>query len=68
MSRDNLIEGYKINKPPTFPIFSNTEPTAKDEYSIQTFLFQVRSAQQDVTDQAVRNALISSLQGLLLSL
>ena len=63
MSRDNLVEGYKINKPPTFPTFSGTEPTPKDECSIQTFLFQVRSAHQDVTDQAVRNALISSLQG-----
>ena len=63
MSRDNLVEGYKINKPPTFPTFSGTEPTPKDECSIQTFLFQVRSAHQDVTDQAVWNALISSLQG-----
>ena len=39
------------------------EPTPKDECSIQTFLFQVRSTRQDVTDQAVRNALISSLRG-----
>ena len=52
-SRDNLYEGHKINKPPTFPTFSGTEPTPKDECSIQTFLFQVRSARQDVTDQAV---------------
>ena len=63
MSRDNLYEGHKINKPPTFPTFSGTEPTPKDECSIQTFLFQVRSARQDVTDQAVRNVLISSLRG-----
>ena len=63
MSRDNLVEGYKINKPPTFPTFSGTEPTPKDECSIQTFLFQVRSALQDATDQAVQNALISSLRG-----
>ena len=63
MSRDNLVEGYKINKPPTFPTFSGMELTPKDECSIQTFLFQVRSARQDVTDQAVRNALISSLRG-----
>ena len=63
MSRDNLVEGYKINKPPTFPTFSGTEPTPKDECSIQTFLFRVRSARQDVMDQAVRNALISSLRG-----
>ena len=62
MSRDNLVEGYKINKPPTFPTFSGMEPTPKDECSIQT-LFQVRSARQDVTDQAVQNALISSLRG-----
>ena len=44
MSRDNLVEGYKINKPPTFPTFSETELTPKDECSIQTFLFQVWSA------------------------
>ena len=61
-SRDNLYEGHKINKTPTFPTFSGTEPTPKDECSIQTFLFQVRSARQDVTDQAVRNVLISSLR------
>ena len=63
MSRDNLVEGYKINKPPTFPTFSGTEQTLKDECSIQTFLFHVRSAQQDVMDQAMLNALISSLRG-----
>ena len=62
-SRDNFFDGNKINKPPTFPTFSGAEPTPKDECSIQTFLFQVRSARQDVTDQAVRNALISSLRG-----
>ena len=57
------MEGGKISKPPTFPTFSGIEPTPKDECSIQTFLFQVRSARQDVTDQAVGNALISSLRG-----
>ena len=62
-SRDNLYEGHKINIPPTFPTFSGTEPTLKDECSIQTFLFQVRSARQDITDQVVCNALISSLKG-----
>ena len=62
-SREYLLEGGKISKPPTFPTFSGIEPTPKDECSIQTFLFQVRSARQDVTDQAVRNALISSLRG-----
>ena len=61
-SRDNFFDGNKINKTPTFPTFSGAEPTPKDECSIQTFLFQVRNA-QDVTDQAVRNALISSLRG-----
>ena len=58
-----MFDGNKINKPPTFPTFSGAEPTPKDECSIQTFLFQVRSAQQDVTDQVVRNVLISSLRG-----
>ena len=62
-SRDNFFDGNKINKPPTFPIFSGVEPTPKDKCSIQTFLFQFRNARQDVTDQAVRNALISSLRG-----
>ena len=62
-SRDYLLEGGKISKPPTFPTFSGIEPTPKDECSIQTFLFQVRSAHQDVTDQAVCNAFISSLRG-----
>ena len=62
-SRAYLLEGGKISKPPTFPTFSGVEPTPKDKCSIQTFLFQVRSACQDVTDQAVHNALISSLRG-----
>ena len=62
-SREYLLEGGKISKPPTFPTFSGIEPTPKDECSIQTFLFQVRSPHQDVTDQAVHNALISSLRG-----
>ena len=61
-SREYLLGG-KISKPPTFPPFSGIEPTPKDECSIQTFLFQVRSARQDVTEQAVHNALISSLRG-----
>ena len=61
--QEYLMEGGKISKPPTFPTFSGIESTPKDECSIQTFLFQVRSAHQDVTDQAVHNALISSLRG-----
>ena len=59
-SQHRFSEGSRIAKPPTF---SGNEPTPKDECSIQTFLFQVRSARQDVTDQAVRNALISALRG-----
>ena len=62
-SQHRFLEGNRIAKPPTFPTFSGNEPTPKDECSIQTFLFQVRSARQDVTDQAVRNALISALRG-----
>ena len=62
-SREYLLEGGKISKPPTFPTFSGIEPTPKDECSIQTFLFQVRSTRQDVTDQVICNALISSLRG-----
>ena len=62
-SRDNFFDSNKINKPPTFPTFSGVEPTPKDKCSIQTFLFQVRSARQDVTDQTLRNTLISSLRG-----
>ena len=67
-SRDNFFDSNKINKPPTFPTFSGVEPTPKDKCSIQTFLFQVWSARQDVTDQMVRNTLISSLRGLLQNL
>ena len=63
LSRDNLVEWYKINKPQIFPTFSGAEPAPKDECSIQTFLFQIRSARQDVMDQAICNALISSSRG-----
>ena len=62
-SREFLLDGGKISKPPIFPMFSGIEPSPKDECSIQTFLFQVRSAHQDVKDQAVHSALISSLRG-----
>ena len=62
-SQHRILEGNRIAKPPSFPTFSGNEPTPKDECSIQTFLFQVRSARQEVTDQAVRNALISALRG-----
>ena len=62
-SHQDLVEGSRISKPPTFPTFSGNEPTLKDECSIQTFLFQVRSARQDVTDQTVHNALISAVRG-----
>ena len=53
----------QINKPPVFPPFSGTEPTPKDECGIETLLFQVRGAWEDVTDHAVRSALISCLRG-----
>ena len=50
----------RIDKLPSFPLFSGTEPTPKDECGIETFLFQVRGAWKNLTDQA---ALISSLRG-----
>ena len=53
----------RIDKLPPFPLFSGTEPTLKDECGIETFLFQVRGAWKNLTDQAVRASLISSLRG-----
>ena len=53
----------KINKPPMFPPFSGIEPTAKDECGIETLLFQVKGARKDVTEQAIRSALVSCLRG-----
>ena len=53
----------RIDKLPIFPLFSGTEPTPKDECGIETFLFQVRGARKNLTDQAVRQALIGSLRG-----
>ena len=44
-------------------MFSGAEPTPKDECGIETFLFQVRGARRNLTDQAVRQALIGSLRG-----
>ena len=54
---------HKITKPPHFPIFSGDEPTPKDECGIETFLFQIKGARKDVTEQAVRTALLSALRG-----
>ena len=65
--KGGLREGHnvdeRIDKLPSFPLFSGTEPTPKDECGIETFLFQVRGARKNLTDQAVRAALISSLRG-----
>ena len=44
-------------------MFSGAEPTPKDECGIETFFFQVRGARKNLTDQAVRQALIGSLRG-----
>ena len=57
------VSNNQINKPPHFPPFSGMEPTPKDECGIETLLFQVKGAREDVTDQAVRSALISCLRG-----
>ena len=57
------VSNNQINKPPHFSPFSGMEPTPKDECGIETLLFQVKGAREDVTDQAVRLALISCLRG-----
>ena len=70
-TRDELLQGNKpkkkadnkLTKPPEFPKFSGEEPTPKDECGIETFLFKVNRARRDVTDQAVRSALISAVRG-----
>ena len=43
-SRGGRNEAERIDKLPSFPLFSGTEPTPKDECGIETFLFQVRRA------------------------
>ena len=43
----------RIDKLPLFPLFSGEEPTPKDECGIETFLFQIRGARKNLTDQAV---------------
>ena len=62
-SKGGCQEDKRIDKLPSFPLFSGTEPTPKDECGIETFLFQVRGARKNLTDQAVRAALISSWRG-----
>ena len=42
----------RINKLPTFLLFSGTEPVLKDKCGIVTFLFQVKVARKDM-NQAV---------------
>ena len=61
--KDNHSTDERINKLPSFPLFSGTELTPKDECGIETFLFQVRGARKNLTDQALRAALIISLRG-----
>ena len=43
-SKGGRNEDERIDKLPSFPLFSGTEPTPKDECGIETFLFQVRGA------------------------
>ena len=43
----------RIDKLPPFLLFSGTELTPKDECGIETFLFQIRGACKNLTDQAV---------------
>ena len=62
-SKDGHSVDERIDKLPSFPLFSGTKPTPKDECGIEAFLFQVRVACKKLTDQAVRAALISSLRG-----
>ena len=47
--KDNHGTDKRIDKLPSFPLFSGTEPTPKDECGIETFLFQVRGAQKNLT-------------------
>ena len=56
-------QGNRINKLPKFPIFSGEDPVPRDECSIDTFLFQIKGARKDITDRAVRTALLSFLRG-----
>ena len=56
-------QGNRINKLPRFPTFSGEDPVPRDECSIDTFLFQIKGAREDITDRAVRTALLSSLRG-----
>ena len=43
-SRGGRNKDERIDKLPSFPLFSGTKPTPKDECGIETFLFQVRGA------------------------
>ena len=51
--RDSCGVDERIDRLPLFPLFSGTELTMKDECGIETFLFQVRGARKNLTDQAV---------------
>ena len=51
--REGRNTDERIDKLPSFPLFSGTKPTPKDECGIETFLFQVRGARKNLTDQAV---------------
>ena len=55
--------GECINKLPQIPTFSGEESVPRDECSIDTFLFQIKGAREDITDRAVKTALLSVLQG-----
>ena len=50
-SREGHNVDERIDKLPSFPLFSGTEPTPKDECGIETFLFQVRGARKNLTHQ-----------------
>ena len=58
----HFLEGGRIAKPLPSPPFQEMNPP-QQKSAASKLLFQVRSAWQDLTDQAVRNALISALWG-----
>ena len=63
VSQMSVNTSGKFSAPPNLPIFSGQEPVPSTEGSIDQWLFQVKGALANRTEEVVRSAVIGSVRG-----
>ena len=54
----NYGDPINLINPPSLPLFSGEDPTAKDEVNYEQWLFQARGALNSHTEEAVKSGII----------